>query len=121
MASPLPRLFQVLALMVCSACSSSAVITWNTTAAEHREETGSQFTYECPSGGLIVAIWGTDTYSDDSSICTAAVHAGLIDLEQGGEVTIKMRPGLTDYASSRRHDVTSGELGPWDNAFTFIR
>lgn len=108
--------------MVCGACSSSsALTTWSTTAAELREETGSEFTYECPSGGHIVAIWGTDTYSDDSSICTAAVHAGVIDLEGGGEVTFKMRPGLTDYAGSRRNDVTSGALGPWDNAFSFVR
>ena len=35
-------------------------------------------------------VYGTDIYSDDSSICTAAVHAGRVDFAEGGLVTIQI-------------------------------
>ena len=45
-------------------------------------------------------VWGTDVYTDDSSICTAAVHAGLIEADDGGEVTFELAPGRDEYTGS---------------------
>ena len=56
---------------------------WRTTAAEHRGQNGKRFTLECTPNGKAVSIWGVETYTDDSSICTAAVHVGLIALNTG--------------------------------------
>ena len=65
-------------------------------------------------------IWGTDTYTDDSSVCTAAVHSGAISLAAGGTVTIEIRPGLDAYRSSTRNGITSVPYGSWHGSFVFV-
>lgn len=34
--------------------------------------------------------WGTKVDTANSGICTAAVHAGMVDPETGGEITLKL-------------------------------
>ncbi|MEQ1785651.1 MAG: LCCL domain-containing protein [Acidimicrobiales bacterium] len=76
---------------------------------------------DCRPEGLAHDLWGTDTYTDDSSICTAAAHAGLITLEEGGEVTFAFAEGQDVYEASERNGVTSGgyEDG-WPRSFEFV-
>ena len=64
---------------------------------------------------------GDGTYTDDSSVCTAAVHAGLISLARGGSVTVQIRAGLSSYVGSTRNGVTSKSYGGWPGAYVFIR
>jgi hypothetical protein len=64
----------------------------NTNAIDKRGKYGQRFTYECPPGFQLRAVWGTDMYAEESSICTAAVHMGIIRREAGGTVTIEIRP-----------------------------
>ena len=58
-------------------------------------------------------VWGTDVYTHDSSVCTAAVHVGRITLASGGTVTIEMRPGQASYLGSTRNGITSNSYGAW--------
>ena len=82
---------------------------------------GKQFSYDCPPGGLLYRVWGTGSYTSDSSICTAAVHRGLITVEGGGPVVIEIRPGQDSYRGTRRHGVTSRAwLQPWPRSFVFV-
>ncbi len=46
-----------------------------------------------PAGGNLEGGWGTDIYTDDSSICTVAAYAGIITRRDGGTVTIKFVAG----------------------------
>lgn len=94
---------------------------WALTAVEHRGDEGAKFTYECPpSNALIVySVWGTGTYTDDSSVCTAGVHAGLITIEDGGTLTIEMRPGEAAYDGTVANGITSGDWGAWSSSFVF--
>ncbi len=108
----------VLALAACGPAEQGAE--WTTDATEHRAELGQQFRYLCPAGGSAAPLWGTDTYTDDSSVCTAAVHAGLITLASGGQVTLQMVEGLQSYVGSTRNGVTSSEYADWQNAFQFV-
>ncbi len=96
-------------------------VDWNTTAQDHRQQIGQRFTYACPPGGSAGrGPWGTDIYTDDSSVCTAAVHAGLLTFAAGGTVTIEMRPNAGSYTGTSRYGVTSSSYGSWDNAFVFV-
>jgi len=63
-------------------------------------------------------VWGTNTYSDDSLVCSAAVHAGAIPLE-GGETTVQIAAGLPAYVGSASNGVTSSDWGSWARSFTF--
>jgi LCCL domain len=65
----------------------------------------------CPAHGSAAPIWGTTLYSDDSSVCAAAVHAGLISFATGGTVTIRIQPGRSAYTGSSSHGVASQSVG----------
>ena len=62
--------------------------------------------------------WGT--YTDDSSVCSAAVQAGLITLANGGNVTIEIQPGANSYTGSTKNGITSSDYGPWSGSNTFV-
>jgi hypothetical protein len=94
---------------------------WLATAEEHRSQIGERFTYECPPEGSALVIWGATVYTDDSSVCTAAVHMGLISVASGGTVTIEMRPGRGAYSSIRQNGITSQRYPrPWPASFVFV-
>ncbi len=93
---------------------------WNTNAATFRNWPGTQYRYNCPANGVPGAVWGTNVYTDDSSVCTAAVHGGLISLKSGGKVTIKMRDGQASYRSSTRNKVKSQAYGAWPASFIVV-
>ena len=89
---------------------------WTDTATQYRGANGATFTIQCPAGGQAGTVWGTDVYSDDSSLCTAALHAGRISLA-GGQVTIEIRGGESQYIASTRNGVTTRGYGSWSGSF----
>jgi hypothetical protein len=93
---------------------------WETTASAHRGKNGQRFTYVCPAGGTPTRVWGTDVYTDDSSVCTAAVHTGRIVPSTGGSVTIEIKPGQNSYMGTGRNDILSESYGPWTGSFIFV-
>lgn len=96
--------------------------TWTTQADTYRGKNGQRFTYYFPPGGTASGrLWGTDVYTDDSSIGTAAVHAGLITFQNGGTVTIEIRAGQPAYQASTRNGITSSSYGSWSGSFVFVR
>ena len=96
-------------------------INWATQADSQRGRNGQQFTFVCPAGGsLSTRVWGTNVYTDDSSICTAAVHAGFIEAASGGTVTIEIRPGQASYQGVNRNGVVSRDYGSWAGSFIFV-
>ena len=66
---------------------------WADSARVLRGQTGTRFVFVCPAAGRKDQVWGTDIYTDNSSVCSAALHAGAIVYENGGIVTIEHLPG----------------------------
>ena len=93
---------------------------WSSTASSVRGQNGSRFLYVCPAGGSIGAVWGTDVYTDDSSVCSAGVHAGVIGAAQGGTLTIEIRPPQSSYTGSTRNGVTTSSWGSWHGSFVIV-
>jgi hypothetical protein len=91
----------------CSICPSDM--------SNYRSMAGYSRTCFCPSTGGY--IWGTDIYTDDSTVCTAAVHAGVIPAT-GGAITVKVAPGRSSYTGSSRNGITSASYGAWPGSFT---
>ena len=94
--------------------------TWSSNATAYRGQDGSHFTFTCPKYGTAGSVWGTDVYTDDSSACTAAVHAGLIKVASGGKVTIQMLDGQSSYRGSKRNGVASQPYGPWGGSYFVV-
>ena len=63
-------------------------------------------------------VWGSDIYTQDSSICRAALHAGAIT-SSGGSVTAKAASGCKKYDAKTRNGVASSKWGSYDASFYF--
>lgn len=83
-----------------------------------RGDVGTSFKVTCPPGCGASTVWGSGIYSDDSSICSAAIHAGVAVPEAGGEFTVTIAPGQSSYASSSQNGVTTSSWGSWGRSFT---
>lgn len=68
----------------------------------------------------VFPVWGDRVYSDNSVVCLAAVHAGVIRYDAGGTVTIEISPGRDHYAGRSSHGITSASRGAWPGSFFFV-
>lgn len=66
-------------------------------------------------------VWGTDIYTDDSSIAAAAVHAGLLQPDETGTIMVNILPGRETYRGSARHGVASSDYPNWGRSYTLER
>ena len=116
----------VVALSVAAQASASpsAVpvggLSWDSNATAFRGQNGTNVAYSCPAGGTIGSVYGTGVYTDDSSVCSAAVHAGRITPASGGKVTIKILPGRASYLGSTSRGVTSNSYDAWGGSYSFV-
>lgn len=93
----------------------------SSTAKAFRPQVGKVATFVCPSDlKLDSEIWGTDVYLDESPICAAAAHAGVLTRGTSGQVTIVMGAGAQSFQSTQRNGVTSLSYGPWSSTYSFI-
>ena len=83
---------------------------------------GQRLTVECPPASVnesLDGVYGTDSYPSNNSICIAALHAGLIK-KNGGEVTIQLNPGESEYKGSSRNGVETADLPGTPRSMTFV-
>lgn len=94
-------------------------VSWTTVWSQIPADFTDPVSVECPPGGKLGGpVWGTGTYTKDSTICVAGVHAGAISADKGGVVIVKRVPGLRDYPGTERFGVVSTQYGPYADAFT---
>jgi len=94
---------------------------WNQDAQAFRGQSKSQHSFHFqPNANAIGNVWGTDVYTDDSKIAIAAVHAGLITPQTGGNVTIEICEGRSNYSGSSRNGITTNSYGAFQGSFVFI-
>jgi hypothetical protein len=72
-------------------------------------------------GALTGEVWGTEIYTDDSSLGAAAVHAGALAPGEFGFVRVTIAGGQASYLGSPRHGVTSKDYGEWSGSFRIAR
>jgi hypothetical protein len=85
-----------------------------------RRAVGDVYTVEV-DGASEGSLWGTDVYTDDSSIALAAVHAGLLAPGERGTLRVTVREGLPAYQGSTRNGITSRPYAQWGGSFTLER
>ncbi len=84
----------------------------------YRNRVGQTFEFTV-TGAASGAVWGTDVYTDDSSISRAAVHAGLVAVGQTKTVVVTILSGQSSYPSSTRNGVSTSSWGAWSGSFSF--
>jgi hypothetical protein len=98
---------------------AAGTITWRTMWKYVPKEFAGPVELVCPPGdGSSGAVWGTDVYTTETSICGAAVHAGVINAKEGGPVSVTRAPGEEKYAGTERNGVVSRSTGGAADAFT---
>ena len=62
-------------------------------------------------------IWGTGTYTLDSSLAMAAVHAGAVKPGQTGNVKVTILPAMAGFVGSTQNGVTSHPYANYPGAY----
>lgn len=62
-------------------------------------------------------VWGTDSYTGDSVLPVAAVHAGAVQAGASGIIKVTVLAPLGQYQGSVRHSVTSHDFGRFGTAY----
>jgi hypothetical protein len=73
------------------------------------------------TGVLGGSVWGTRTYTSDSSIATAAVHAGLVKVGETKVLKVRIAPGQNAYLGTAMNGVLSSGYGPWNGSYEFVK
>lgn len=90
---------------------------------DQEDNFGEKYKFDCQSApdDLVHApTWGTKIYTANSGICSAAVHSGMLNPKEGGEITIKLIKGKKFYTGSKKNDVKSKDHTATDMSFVFV-
>jgi hypothetical protein len=66
------------------------------------------------------SVWGTDVYTTDSHLATAAVHAGVLKPGEAGVVRLKILPSPASFAGSERNGVVTRPYGVYGGAYEIL-
>ena len=86
----------------------------------YESNVGKTYTFTM-TGTTVGSVWGTDTYTTDSFLTTAAVHAGVLERGATREVEVMVVPGQPSYKGSSRNGVTTSDWGAYEVSFRFAK
>ncbi len=66
------------------------------------------------------SIWGTDMYTLDTRLATAAVHCGVLKPGETGNVRVQILGPQAAFMGSVRHGVTSSDYGGYPGAYRVL-
>lgn len=105
-----------------SAQQASLAISPTDSATAFSRQAGRRLVFICPAiDQPSPDVWGTDTYADDSSICSAAIHAGFLPFGRAGLVAIVMGGIVGSFEGSERNGVKSANYTNGDYSYSFSR
>jgi hypothetical protein len=73
------------------------------------------------TGAVNGGVWGTDIYTLDSHLPSAAVHAGVLKPGQTGVVKVKIVLSPPAFTGSQRNGVISGDFSAFPGAFQILK
>jgi hypothetical protein len=83
----------------------------------YNDKIGESFSFVV-TGRAGGSVWGTGTYTTDSSLAAVAVHAGILKEGEKGVVTVTMVESPAQFEGSTANGVTSGAWGQYPAAYT---
>src|SRR5262249_9388275 len=87
------------------------------TLTRYRGKAGQSYHFEV-TGIKDGLIYGTNEYTDESPLATAAAHAGILRDGQKGIVRVTILPGRDNYPGSSSKGVTSSAwIDPWPSGY----
>ena len=83
-----------------------------------RAQVGAVLVFEV-TGSTDGFVWGTDIYTDDSDLSTAAVHAGVLAPGETGIISVEMTGPQTGFTAGNRNGVNASAFGSWGGSYRF--
>ena len=83
-----------------------------------KDQKDNAFDFKCPADCDPANVWGTGWYTEDSSVCSAAIHSGAIKASKGGKVKVQAKKGLKKYKGTKANGITSADYGEFGGSFT---
>jgi hypothetical protein len=108
----------VLFVVACSGGEKPIYLSCYDSADKLPGEAGTKFTVECPQLCTSGSVWGSETYTSDSKVCKAAIHAGALK-PQGGKTKVIIKGGEKSYKGSSKNGINSSDYGAWSRSFVF--
>ena len=106
------------------AAATFPTVDWRTSPLDLnlRGMNGTSYLFRCPPGKPTPeSVTGSGIYTDASSICAAAAHAGAINPQGGGVVMIQILPGQNEYWGSMQNFIfSSGYAQKWGGSFAVL-
>ena len=90
------------------------------TLSDFANRIGESFYFEVV-GSSANSAWGTEVYTYDSNLATAAVHSGVLRNGQRGIVKVTMLKSSDAHRGTTQNDVTTSNWGPYLASFTVER
>lgn len=87
--------------------ASPHVADCTTTANQLGRSSGQTDHVSCPASCTTGTVTGTGTYSGDSNVCVAAVHAGILPGAAAGTVLVTLAGPSASFTGSEANGVTS--------------
>jgi hypothetical protein len=81
-----------------------------------QDQVGKVFHFKV-TGAAGGTVWGTDVYTSDSPLATAAVHAGVLKVGETGVVKVTVVAPPPSFDGSTRNGVSTSAYGPWSGAY----
>ena len=66
------------------------------------------------------SLWGTEIYTDDSTLAKAVVHMGLAKVGQTVIVKVQILPGQTSYTGSTQNGITSSSYSSYGGSYKIL-
>ena len=70
------------------------------------------------TGRIGGSIWGTDVYTGDTDLATAAVHAGALRVGETAVLEVRIVPSPPQHLGSARNGVTTSNWGTYGFSYT---
>ena len=64
-------------------------------------------------------VWGDSIFTDDSNVCQAGIHAGLMT-DKGGELEVAIEEGKDKYAGKMRNMINSQKRDAHIRSFVLV-
>ncbi len=87
------------------------------TLTGYRGKNGQSYYFEVTGNSNGGTVWGSDVYTDDSSLARAAVHAGILKNGEKGVVKVTILPGQIAYIGSTRNGIETSPYGAWEGSY----
>src|SRR6202042_2601589 len=66
------------------------------------------------------SIYGEGIYTDDSTLATAAVHAGILKVGETKDIHVAILPGQQTYNGAFDFGISSSGYGSWQGSYKFL-